>query len=75
MDPEQSAGIFGRAGPSNAPARKRWQTFNPVFFISFFHPSPQLRRDDSGKAEHDRGANQPVVLDPLPESGRGAVSV
>jgi len=37
--------------------------------------SPQLRRDDSGKAEQDDSLREWVGLDALPESGRGAVVV
>jgi hypothetical protein len=48
---------------------------NRPVILTIFHQSPQLRRDDSGKAEQDNGLREWVGFDALPESGLGAVVV
>ena len=45
------------------------------WILGFAITSPQLRRDNSGKANKHKRLHKWVGLDALPESGRGAISV
>jgi len=62
------AGVYGTDCDDRLPnpqPRYQW-----IFDFAIFSP---LRRDEGDDAHNNRGLNQPVVFDPLPNAGGGSV--